>query len=158
MKYAWFIALLLLLASCDRFDVKKTSSEEILNEELQTFKWNEVDVYPTFSACDTSTTKEEKEACFVNVLNSHLTDYLAKQHFVVTQDIQDTLLVKFIISDKGEALISDIEVNTKTIKELPNIKDVLIKSLDSLPQIYPALKRGQQVTSQFTLPIVIGVN
>ncbi len=158
MKYAWFTALLLLFTSCDYFDVKKISSEEILNEELQTFNWNEVDVYPTFSACDSFTTKEEKKACFVNVLNSHVIDYLAIQHFVVSEDINDTLLLKFTISDKGEASMSNIEVAEKTIMQLPQIKNILIKSLDSLPKIYPALKRGQQVTSQFTLPVVISMN
>jgi len=158
MKYACFTAIILLFTSCDYFDVKKTSSEEILKEELQTFNWNEVDVYPTFSACDSSITKEEKKTCFASILTNHVTDYLAKQHFVVDEDLNDTLLIKFTISAKGEAIITDIEINEKTIKELPQIENVLIKSLDSLPQIYPALKRGQQVNSQFTLPVIIEMN
>ena len=158
MKYVWFTALILLFNSCDYFDVKKTSSEEILKEELQTFNWNEVDVYPTFSACDSSNSKEDKKACFVGVLTNHMTDYLANQHFVVTEDIKDTLLLKLTISEKGEAIISKIVLDDKTIAELPQIKEVLIKSLDSLPQIYPALKRSQQVSTQFTLPIIIAMN
>ena len=35
----------ILLTSCAYFNVKKTSSEAILEEELQSFKWNEVDEY-----------------------------------------------------------------------------------------------------------------
>jgi len=158
MKYACLTLIFVLFASCEDLNVKKTSSEEILNEELQTFKWNEVDVYPTFSSCDSSSTKKHKKDCFVSVLNNHVSNYLARQHFVVNEDINDTLLIEFIISDKGDAIISNIQINEATIKQLPQIEDVLIKSLDSLPQIYPALKRGQQVNSQFTLPVVIAMN
>ena len=158
MKYACITLILLLFTSCEYLNVKKTSSEEILKEELQTFKWNELDVYPTFSACDSATTKIEKKKCFENIVTKHLSSYLTKQRFVVGQDVTDTLELTFIISDKGKTNISNIKVKEETLSELPNIKEVLQKSIDSFPKIFPALKRGQQVTSQFKLPVVIQAN
>ena len=43
MKRILFVLICLVLSSCNYFDVKKTSSEEILKEELQTFNWKDVD-------------------------------------------------------------------------------------------------------------------
>ena len=51
----------LMLMSCQYFNVKKTSSDAILKEELQTFNWNEVDEYPSFPECDSAITKQEKK-------------------------------------------------------------------------------------------------
>ncbi len=158
MKYACFTILFLLFTSCDYLNVKKTSSEDILKEELQSFNWNELDVYPTFSKCDSAVTKLEKKQCFENELTAQLTHYLSHQHFVVGQNISDTLELTVVISDKGKATITNVKVKEETLKALPNIKEVILRSTDSLPSIFPGLKRGQQVTSQFKLPVVIAVN
>ena len=158
MKYGCVALILLLFTSCEYLNVKKTSSEEILKEELQTFNWNELDVYPTFSICDSTITKIEKKQCFETILTSHLSGFLADVNFVVSQDVNDTLELTFVISDLGKASITDIKVKEETLLELPDIKEILQKSIDSLPKIFPALKRGQQVTSQFNLPVVIQVN
>jgi len=158
MKYARVTLILLLLTSCEYWNVKKISSEEILEEELQSFNWNELDVYPTFSECDAATTKIEKKQCFEDMLANHLSRFLENEHLVVSQDVNDTLQLAFVISDDGKASITDIEIKEKTLSQLPDVKEILQKSLDSLPQIFPAIKRGQQVNSQFKLPVVISVN
>lgn len=158
MKYVVVIIIFSLVFSCDYFDVKKTSSEAILNEELQTFNWNEVDEFPTFSVCDSLTSKLEKESCFKTTLVKHVAKFLEHQKLIVTSEITDTLEVNFSISDKGETSINAIKVKDQTLKELPKIKELLIKSTNTLPQIYPAIKRGQQVNIQFKLPVIIGVD
>lgn len=152
------LLLLLVLSSCNYFDVKKTSTEDILQEELQTFNWNEVDDYPSFETCDSSASKADKKQCFANIITDHIANYLADQKFVVSRDVSDTLELKFVISDKGMATITDIKVKQSTLNELPQLKEVLQKCTDSLPKIFPAIKRGQQVNTQFTLPVVISVN
>lgn len=158
MKYAVALAVLLLFISCDYFDVKKTSSDEILQEELQTFTWNDVDVYPSFEECEVVGTKLGKKQCFEKVLTSTISNYLANQDFVVSHDISDTLMLAFTISDQGKTTITSIKVKEETIMQLPDIESILHKSIDSLPEVFPAIKRGQQVTSQFKMPIVISVN
>lgn len=158
MKYTLLISLLLVLVSCDYFDVKKTTSEAILKEELKTFNWTEVDAFPTFSVCDSVTIKTEKEACFKSTFITNITDYLLAQNLVVTHEVSDTLHVDFNISDTGEASVIAIKVKDETVAQLPQIKELIIKSTQTLPQIFPALKRGQQVTTQFKLPVIIKVN
>jgi len=146
-----------MLTSCEYFNVKKTSSEAILKEELQTFNWNEVDKYPTFSICDSLVSKPESKQCFEHVLTSHITTFLQKETIIVTQDIQDTIGLQFQVSENGVLSLMQIDVDSLTNSEIPNIKVMLSQSLDSLPEIFPALKRGQQVKTEFKLPIIISV-
>lgn len=158
MRQICVFMLFVVLASCKYFDAKKTSSEAILKEELQTFNWNEVDEYPSFTVCDSSATKEERKYCFENTLTSYITNVLQKDTIIVTQDINDTIHLQLRVSDKGLLSLVNIQVDSLTNQEIPNIKELLLQSLDSLPKIFPALKRGQQVKTEFKLPIIIHVN
>ena len=158
MRQICVFLLFLMLLSCEYFNVKKTSSEAILKEELQTFNWNEVDEYPSFSLCDSSTTKQERKQCFETVLTSHITNYLQQDTLVVTQDIKDTIILQVQISEIGVLSLLNVKVDSVTQQEIPNIENILAKSLDSLPKIFPALKRGQQVKTEFKLPIIIHAN
>ena len=148
----------LLLFSCEYFNVKKTTPEAILKEELKTFNWDEVDTYPSFSACDSSATKPDQKQCFVNILRKHIMNNLQKEMIVVTQDINDTLNLEFKVSEKGELTLQAVDFDSITLKEIPNIKTLLSNSLDSLPKIFPAVKRNQYVKTEFKLPIIIHVN
>lgn len=156
MKPFCFLVLL-ILTSCEYFNVKKTSSEAILKEELQTFNWNEVDEYPTFSSCDSLVSKLESKQCFEQVLTSHITRFLQKETIIVSKDIQDTIDLQFQVSEKGLLSLLEVEVDSITKSEIPNINALLAQSVDSLPEIFPAIKRGQQVTTEFKLPIIISV-
>lgn len=147
-----------MLCSCEYFNVKKVPSEIILKEELQTFNWNDVDEYPTFSVCNSTLTKQEKKACFEYTLIGFIANFLQKDTIVVTQDIHDTINLNFKVTNTGDLILLDTKIDSLTNSEMPNIKQLLIESLDSLPKIYPAIKRGQHVTTEFTLPIIINVN
>ncbi|MDU8885080.1 hypothetical protein RXV94_02830 [Yeosuana sp. MJ-SS3] len=150
--------MFILLVSCEYFKVKKTSSDFILEEELQSFKWNEVDEYPTFSICENSNSKLETKQCFESTITKAITTQLMTENIIVTQDIEDTIYIKFQISEKGELSVLKIKTDSITSQEIPNIEDILISSLDSLPEIFPAIKRSQKVKTEFMLPIVINVN
>ena len=58
MKYISLFLIFFCLNSCDYFDKKKVNADDLLNQELKTFNWNEVDVYPSFTTCDSSDVKE----------------------------------------------------------------------------------------------------
>ncbi|MBU2949965.1 hypothetical protein KO493_04555 [Tamlana agarivorans] len=158
MKYAIVFLFVLMLSSCEYFNVKKTSSEAFLNEELKTFNWKDVDEYPGFSICEGSDTKESRKVCFQNTLTNHITNYLQKETIIVTQDINDTVVLEFQVSKAGDLILTHVTIDSITIEEIPNIESLLTESLDSLPTIYPAIKRGQQVTTEFQLPLIISVN
>lgn len=148
----------LLLFSCDDFKIKKTSSEAILNEELKKFNWNEVDAYPSFSVCDESLNQNQRKECFQTTLTKLITRKLTSENVVVTRDVRDTILLKFQISKDGLLNLLSVEADSLTYKEIPNLNGLLRVGLDSLPEVYPALKRGQQVTTEFVLPVVVMVD
>ncbi len=158
MKQIAVFLLCLILASCQYFDVEKTSSEAILKKELKTFNWKEVDSYPSFKTCDTLQSKLDAKQCFETTLANHISSKLQEQTIIVSQDINDTILLSLLISEKGELVINAIEIDSITTLEIPEIKTIITNSLNTLPTIYPAIKRGQQVKSQFKLPIVLRVN
>ncbi|WP_066221848.1 hypothetical protein [Formosa haliotis] len=158
MKHFVFILVLLLICACDDLKVKKTSTEAILNEELQSFKWNEVDEYPTFSSCETSNSQQDRKVCFEQTLATVILNHLEAERIIVNHDVLDTIKIQFKISDTGELSLHDFKVDSTTQAEIPNIKLLITSSLDSLPRIEPAIKRGQKVNSEFTLPIIIKVN
>jgi hypothetical protein len=158
MKQICVFLVFSLLTSCEYFNVKKTSSEAILEEELQSFNWNQVDTYPTFSSCDSSATKTEKRQCFENTLASFFTNQLQQETIIVTQDITDTIVLQIQVSEQGHLTLLNLKVDSLTQQEIPNIESMLKNSLNALPKIYPALKRGQQVKTEFNLPIAIQVN
>lgn len=158
MKRFYFILLVLVSCSCDDFKVKKTSSEAILKEELQTFNWEDVDRYPSFSLCDGLTPKAEKALCFENTLTNSITDHLKQQIIVVTKDVNDTLHLKFRISNTGAIEIKTISMDTLTRQQIPELETLILESMETLPKIFPALKRGQQVSTTFELPLIVKVD
>ncbi|WP_248722040.1 hypothetical protein [Seonamhaeicola sp. ML3] len=137
--------------------MKKTTSEAILNEELKTFDWNDVDTYPSFSACDSLISKSEKKQCFEHYLSSHILKSLESELIVVTQDIHDTLELYFNVSEKGDLTLLNTKIGSLTISEIPNINALISESLDSLPEVFPANKWSIPVKTAFKLPLVINV-
>lgn len=158
MKQIAVLLVFFLLVSCQYFDVNKTTPEAILSEELKTFNWNEVDNYPSFEVCDSLQTKLESKQCFETTLANHIYNKLQTKTITVSQDINDTIMLSFLISEKGELNINLIEIDSITSQEIPNIEGLITKSLKTLPKIFPANKRGQQVKTQFKLPIILQVN
>ena len=158
MKQLTVFILLLCLYSCDYFDKKKVNSQDIVNEELQTFNWNDVDEYPSFKTCESLSSKQESKQCFETTLITHITNKLSDEIIVVTENVEDTVVIKFHISETGNLSVLNIKNKETTKEQIPNLDSLLIKSLDSLPRIFPAIKRGQQVKTEFTLPIVIQMN
>lgn len=157
MKNILVFLLITLLVSCEYFNVKKTTPAAILNEELQTFNWNDVDVYPSFSDCDSLGTKDEKTNCFTNILTKHILKHLENEPIIVTHDVNDIINLEFQVSETGDITLLHVKMDSLTIQEIPEIEKLIHSSLDSLPKIFPAIKRGQQVKTEFKLPIIIKV-
>nr|WP_321227151.1 hypothetical protein [uncultured Psychroserpens sp.] len=153
------IAFLLLMTfcSCDFIEKKKVYSNDILDEELKTFNWNDVDEYPTFESCDTTLNIASKKSCFENTLRQILNENLAKSKIIVSEEINDTVQLKITIDSQGTFVINNIVSNEVTQTEIPQLDSLLRKSLDSLPKIYPAIKRSQEVKVQFSLPVIIKI-
>ena len=158
MKFKKYISVFILcvcLFSCEYFDKKKISSEEILQEDLRTFNWSEVDEYPSFPNCETSETKELRKQCFETTLVDHIVMSLQSKKMVVTKDLNDTIMIKFHISEKGEIQVLDMTISDETQDQIPDIRSYLLESVSTLPTIDAAIKRRQFVKTEFVLPVVL---
>ena len=158
MKYVTIFFLVLCFSSCNYFDKKKVYSEDILKEDLQTFNWNEVDEYPTFAVCDNASTKAQRKQCFETTLTTFIMPQFEKEMIVVTEDINDTIMITFQISETGILSVIDIKSSDLIKEQIPKMDTLLTESLKELPTIFPAIKRSQQSKTEFKLPIVINVD
>ncbi|WP_136480321.1 hypothetical protein [Cognatitamlana onchidii] len=157
MKKLCVFICVFALVSCEYFNVKKTSSEAILNEELKTFNWIDVDEYPSVSACDSISGRKQRAWCFENAIVNHITKHLQREVIVVTRDVNDTIFLKFQVNREGHLALLETKLDSTTLDEIPDIHKLLSSSLENLPKIYPASKKGQLVTTEFSLPIIINV-
>lgn len=147
-------AFLVLLGSCN-FETKKISSEEVFQLESQTLNWKEVDEYPAFGDCQQETELTAAQNCFERKVAENIYAYLARQQPVVTQSIDDTLYLHIQINREGKPEIASMEIDTTLTNQLPDIRTWLHQSIDSLPKIYPASKRGIPVSTKFKMPVVV---
>ncbi|NJW52358.1 hypothetical protein [Salinimicrobium oceani] len=156
MKKSLFLMLFpLVFASCEEFQTRKISSEEILIEETRDFNWHEVDNYPAFAECRNITEVEAAKACFGNKVSQYFYSRLEAKQPVVTEALDDTLYLYLKISEKGTPAIDSMEIDSLVLNQLPEIRSWLSQSVDSLPKIYPATKRGIPVKTTFRMPVVI---
>lgn len=147
----------LLLVSCDYFENKKVKAEDIVTQELETMDWNAVDAYPSFSVCDAVSEKQQRKTCFESTILNHVNQYLSQQSIVVSEDVEDTISIKLQIDKLGKISILDINAKSETRRVIPKIDTLLYGSIKALPKIYPAVKRGQHVTTAFVLPVVVSI-
>jgi len=151
------LLILVFASSCNYLEKKKVSSEDLLEEELQTFNWNAVDTYPTFSSCDSISVKEEQKKCFQNTLVENVNLFLEAQNLIVSEDVNDTIRLKISINNKGLLDVESIQMKPETALQIPEIDSLLRQSLKEIPKIYPAIKRNQQVTTTFELPVIVKI-
>ena len=156
MKKTLLLVLIsFLLLSCEEFTTRKISSEEILIEETRDFNWHEVDNYPAFAECRNITEVEAAKSCFGNKVSQYFYSRLEAKQPVVTEALDDTLYLYLKISEQGTPAIDSMEIDSLVLNQLPEIRDWLSQSVDSLPKIYPATKRGIPVKTTFRMPVVI---
>ena len=153
------LLLLLLISigvsSCQFFETEKISSETFLEEEIKLINWNDVDSYPIFKECDEESEKQKIKTCFETTLSNYLYKSIKSDSIIVSSDLNEEVLIEFIVSEKGKLAINPIVIDSLLQAELPLLKQNILESLDSLQPIAPAYKRGIPVRTIFILPIAI---
>ena len=155
MRYIISLFFLVFFFSCELNINKKISVDEILDEEWRTFNWSDVDEYPSFSHCDSLQTLSLKKECFITTLSDQISKDLIINTKTVNRTIQDTVMLRFVISKNGEITLEELIVDKNIIDLKGTINSSFESSIDKLPKIFPAIKRGQQVNVKFSLPIFV---
>lgn len=152
-----FLGLLIFVSicSCQFFETEKISTESFYEEELKTIDWNDIDRYPALAQCDTASEKVEQKSCFESSLSQHIYDYISTKKIIAYREVNDTLLLEFLVTNQGRLSVSSIQIDSSTQHQFPQLEKWILESMDSISILAPAYKRGIPVKTEFTIPIII---
>ncbi len=153
MRFLLTLICVFLMISCEYLAPKEEKTRRIVQEELSSIDWNDVDQYPLFASCAESISKEEQRICFENELLSHFSETLSEFEFVLSEYVGDTIYVDFLVERDGSITVLDIEDQMTVQEQIPEFNAIITQSLKSLPKIEPALKRGIPVAAKFRIPL-----
>ncbi|MEO0526474.1 MAG: hypothetical protein AAFZ89_04570 [Bacteroidota bacterium] len=146
------------LASCNFFESKEKKTQELVDQEMQEIDWNDVDQYPLFSDCDETADKEVQKNCFQETLMLHFEMTFQEFNVLLDQQIKDTVYVDFILESNGTIFVQQIH-NKQILKgQMKELGEKVTESLNSLPKIEPAIKRGVPVSTKYRIPIILNSN
>ena len=118
---------MILLQSCNYFEVKKITKESVVKDQIETLNWNDVDTYPSFVVCDSLDERDDKRACFETELTNHFFHFLNDQYITVDEAINETIYLDLLITEKGAITISDKIITDKTRQIIPENRRVFIR-------------------------------
>ena len=157
MRKTLIIIFCFLSISCE-FDFqidKKITVDEFITEELKSLNWNDVDQYPVFENCLEINNVKNKNNCFVETITSSFRENLKTNNLVLNRTLIDTVRMVLKVDKIGKISIENMTISDQNNK----YKEVITKSFEntvsSLPKLYPAIKRGQEVDVIFNMPIII---
>ena len=154
----YFLFLLLFLASCESFSSKSTitstakSNLQIIDTLID---FTKVDVYPIFSDCENFAENDNQKECFQRMLTQKLANSLQKNELKVKDCVNDTTLIDLLIDKTGKASVVTIKSSENITNLFPSLDTIIRRSVNELPTIKPALKRGIMVNSQYRLTVII---
>ena len=155
-QYSLFLVFI-LFNSCQYFDKQVPSEKELLQKELKSINWKEVDEYPSVVDCDKIEDKKQRQQCFFEVLTQLIQEKLSNDTLAMLYPELDTIEVKVTVfpnaTMKFEPQFPKDSVAYDTIK----IDSILKARLVDFPKINPAIKRGLPVETQFILPVILKV-
>lgn len=148
----FIISTIVIFTSCDLLPFTKKKELPPLDTIVD---FTSVDLSPSFTICDSLVDKEKKSDCFRKTIHQKIGEELQKHELVSKDSINETIFVDIIINSKGIIKFHHLKSNSIINEALPEFDSVLEKSVNSLPKIYPAIKRGIPVTTMYQLPINI---
>ena len=155
MKYIFYALVLCSMAACQYFETDKISSDTFYDQELKTISWNQVDQFPNVVSFQKYSDKQASKTCFENTLISNIYKGLSSKHLVSSRSIKDTIWVSLTVSEKGDIFLNTIAIDSLTATSFPDVSLWITQSIDSLPSLAPAHKRGVPVAVSFNLPVVL---
>ncbi|MGA9637131.1 hypothetical protein [Flavobacterium sp.] len=151
------VILLILLTSCQYFDKKLPSEKELLQKELKSINWKEVDEYPSFVDCNKVDGKLERQQCFFQFLTELIQEKIQADTLSILYPELDTIEVKITVFPNSKIQFEPLFPKDTGTYDTVKIDSILKSRLVDFPKINPAIKRGIPVKTQFILPVIIKV-
>ena len=149
-----FIILLFFITSCDKLSFLKSEKIQALDTIVN---FSSVDTSPSFKECDSIIDKHQKSNCFRTTIHQKIGAELQKHQFVIRDSISEIVYVDLLITSKGKIVLEAMESSEEIKNQLPKLDSVLRISVDKIPNVYAAIKRGIPVTTKYRLPIKIQI-
>jgi uncharacterized protein YqgQ len=154
-KILSFFSLLLLFGSCQYFDKRVPSEEELLQKRLQEINWKEVTVYPSVASCDSILDKEQKKECFFTFMTALIQQKISSDSISPRARIIDTIQVRITVSASSELTFEPLFKSDSLPYSKIKIDSLIQMRLTNFPKIEPAQKEGIPVKTEFILPVVL---
>lgn len=145
-----FLILVIFSTSCDKFPFSKKNQLPVLDTIIN---FNEVDFSPSFAVCDSLVEKDAKSACFRTNIHQKIGEELQKKVLTIKDSVDEIVIVHLLIDAKGILKLEQIEASEVIMEQLPTLDSLLAISIQNIPKIYPAIKRGIPVKTKYILPI-----
>lgn len=173
--YFWFLCLPFVFISCngnnsnltdqEKEKIKQAKLDSIVEVKLNEINKDEVDTFPIFKGlCSDTLPKEEQKKCFENSFVKLLTEKLQKEKLEALETINEKILVNIKVDNSGNVALVGLEATDEIIKTLTttnqSFEEILATQLSNISKenpVIPATKQGLDVSTQFTIPIVINV-
>lgn len=146
---------ILVSTSCEYFNLNKKPQLQKVDTIID---FSSVDVSPSFAICDAIIEKVAKTNCFRTTIHKHISESLAKHNIEVKQPVNEAIQVEVLIDNKGGVTIQKVISSDLVNAVIPSLDSILRISLANLPTLFPAIKRGIPVATQYQIPIQIVVN
>ena len=153
MNKVFYLFFFIIFFSCEFQIQKKISADKYLEQELKTIDWNSVDELPLFDSCLNSNL--DKQKCFVLNFSELLKKNLVDNDFILNRTLVDTVYFNLKIDKLGIVSYENIVIDKELTKYQSVIENALNITIENLPKVYPALKRGQPVDVEFNFPLLI---
>ncbi|ESU24551.1 hypothetical protein FEDK69T_10010 [Flavobacterium enshiense DK69] len=145
----------LTVISCQLFDKKAPSEDELLQKELEKIDWKKVDAFPSVDACDVLTDEAQRKQCFFEYLTQTIQEKLSVDTLAILYPEIDTIEVKVTVFPDSRLEFEPQFPKDSVAYDKIKIDSILQAKLVDLPKVNPAIKRGIPVKTQFVLPVIL---
>lgn len=152
LRVLFFLLIAFFVTSCDKISFSKNDKNIVLNTSVD---FSSVDTFPSFKVCDSIIDKTQKTDCFRKTIHQKIGADLLQYTFIIKDSIDEVIYVDLIINSEGVFTLDAIQSSNNIKKVLPHLDSLLRESVQNLPKIIPANKRGIPVTIKYSLPIRI---
>ena len=152
LRFFSLLSVLIFFTSCDMFLTSKNKKQQVLDTIID---FSSVDTFPSFKVCDSLIDKTKKSDCFRSTIHSKIGEELQKHTLAIKDSIDETVLVDLVINADGQIVFTNLQSSENINKQLPELDNLIQLSIQKLPAVYPAIKRGIPVNTKYQLPIRI---
>ena len=157
MSKSYCYILLLVFTSCQYFEKQVPSEKELLQKELKSINWKEVDEYPSLVDCESVTDKKQQQQCFFERLTQLIQEKLSVDTLAALYPELDTIEVKVTVFPNATLQFEPQFPKDSVAYDTIKIDSILRARLVGFPKVNPAIKRGIPVKTQFILPVILKV-